>query len=232
MRRTLLATLAAALVLAATPSSQAQREAMPAVRAPNEVLRPVQPPQISFRMRSAEERLASVRRLEAEARRRAPRAPVAPMTLTLASFSDTFQVTARAPHVPGQGSLYLVHATLDSRPDPNGEVVFPHSSTPNSASSPESHGRFMIQLYAPDTRRLLVECTVWGNAAPFRGYLYRHGGQELWSDHSTPYQGVISFLTPPTAESDLRFGVWPTNPNPGMYGWVLAGCQVTRLALP
>lgn len=216
MRGLLLVAMAAPLLLFTLDQSHAQRGTSAAAREQSS------PANVRFRLRSVEERAATVRRLETEMRRRAPGATAAPLTLASVNWNDTFALSPRSPYSAGQGSL-SVYNTMVYSPDldPSGLVRF---------GSPSS--RLDLFVNNPTRRRLLVECTVRGAGntdGPFQARL-GPGGIVLWQDTSTPYQDVISFLTPapqPGAGPVDEFRI-----EHEQTGWYFYGCQVTRLALP
>jgi len=184
------------------------------------------PPGPAFRLRSPAERLASVQRLDAQMRARQPRrAPVAPLQLANISFNDAFALTPRTPLIAGQGNLavYSVLVYDSDMPEP-GVVRFNADDT----------SRLSLYVNNPARRRLLIECTVFTgtNASQaFRGAL-GPGGIVLWEDHSTIYEGVISFLTPPMAAGTGPIDEFRIRHDGPLADWYLRGCQVTRLSLP
>ena len=213
MRGLLLAAMTALFLLFTLDQSQAQRGAPATARE--------QHSNVHFRLRSVAERAATVRRLDAEMRRHAP-SPTAPLALTNINWNDTFALSPRTPFAAGQGSL-SVYNTMVYNPDldPSGLIRL----NPNS--------RLDLLVINPARRRLLVECSVHGAGNPGASFQVRLGpsGVVLWQDASTPYENVLSFLTPatpPGAGPIDEFRIEYNHAN----DWYLYGCQVTRLALP
>jgi hypothetical protein len=232
LMRMIAAAIAAAFMgLTATASFAQRAQTLPPSLA--EIILHSQPRAVRFRARTAEERIAAVLRLDAVQRQRLPRvAARAALAPTAQSVANNFVLTARSPFVPGQGALHTFGATFDAWTEPVGEFHYPLGD-PQPINPP----LFALRIAVTDTRRLLIECTVEASATPFNGRLSGPAPTHvlIWSDQATPYQNVISFLTPaiPTGiQGEVIFAVTPTVVNQGMHGWVLHGCQVTRLSLP
>jgi hypothetical protein len=176
------------------------------------------PANVRFRPRSAEERLTTLRRLDAQTRQRTP--GVAPPPLVNITLADSFSRTPRTPFVPGQGALTLHYANRsDAHAAPSGEARFPSNT----------YARAMLHINNPARRRLLIECTVWSDIAGSFDGLLIIANTVQWQDSSAPYANVISFWTPPMPEgasSEIQFTV--RRPSHG--DWSLLGCEVTRMA--
>ncbi|MEQ1819179.1 MAG: hypothetical protein ABL871_11265 [Terricaulis sp.] len=225
MRPVLLSLACLCLGVSATGGAFAQRAQLTPPRAGLEAVTPAPQRTVRFRVRSADERIAAIGRIETQ-RRNGRAASTAALAFNARQLSSSFTVTPRAPFVMGQGALHANHAEFTAWADPVGELWF-HGPNPNTTSAPN----FALRLQGLDSRRLLIECSIEGNGDVFHGFLVRDGVQ-LWADDAIPYQNVVSFLTPPMpaqAQPEAIFSVIPENQSPGMYGWVLYGCEVTRL---
>ncbi len=223
MRRLLLAAVAALLCFTISPQTRAQqqgRSPAPVAVAEPMVGRAATTRGAQFRQRSAQERLAAVQRILSEQQRRAPnlRAPV--LNFTSGQLGESFALTPRSPYVINEGALSAFHsAFVDTWSSPSGEFYF----------SGEVNANAHVYIRRLDARRLLIECTVGSHNGPFDALLYGYGGQTIWTDTSTPFGGVVSFLTPPNSEYadlDQFLRIRPVAQNAS---WRLVGCEVTRM---
>jgi hypothetical protein len=221
MRRLLLAAAAALLcsTISAQSQAQVQRQAPATAVVAEPMVRRASSSDVQFRRRSPQDRAASVRRIFAAQGQRTPRVPV--LNFTSAQLSDSFALTPRTPYIADQGSLSAFHAGfVDTWTSPSGLFYFVGGDSANTH----------LYIRHLDTRRLLVECTVSGHAGPFDALLYSYGGQSIWSDTSTPYGGVISYLTPPISEYALPDLFVRLRPVDQSSSWSLVGCEVTRVS--
>lgn len=227
MRTLLIAALAAGLALPALIEGAAAQPRAPTSQRANPFMQAPGPPDIRFRTRTADERLAVARRL---ATRTQPDARL-PTTPTRAiQLGESFTLTPRNPYSANRGAMSGWQVAL-FEPDfqNSGHLFF-------SGGSGTHAGALALSLTVAAPSRLLVECTAWSsNTAPFTASASLAGAPtSFWTDPAIAQNGVISYLTPviPSAPGNTVYiRIKPgANPNGVEPNWGVMGCEVTRIA--
>jgi hypothetical protein len=158
-------------------------------------------PQV-FRARPVDARLATVRRLGAT-------------RVMSGNLGQSFSLTPRDAYVAGRGFLQTLDTSVDATVAPTGAIYAFNSS------------RVFIQLEGLNHARVLIDCavSVVGDSTYMDFFV---GVSNTPAAHVDPYQGVVSFLTPPI-DGGALITLKSSVPSSGLVYWTVTGCEMTPM---